>query len=124
MDDVPVWKVGEKNPEEDVGQDVLELIMGEKIEVIVPLLYYCTILMASYGPNSQLFGGINITIWHWTSTINLDDATFYLAMLFAIDSCSLIINSIMLWIFCRINCFNYYLLLAKGYWIIMAIGFP
>ena len=110
-----------KNPSYDPRDDVYELLIGEKIEVVVPLLYSIMFAMAYYGPNAELLGGMKISLWTFGSTANPDDVFYYLVLFFSIDFLSAVINSILLWIFCRINCFEYYLNISKMYWVVMAV---
>ena len=109
------------NPEEDVDQDVQELMMAEKIEFVVPLLYYLTFVMGYYGPNGDLFGGLRIKIWHRQSLFDPETATYWLTIFFLIDIGSLVVSAILLWVFCRINCFSHYLKISVAFWFIMAV---
>ena len=109
------------NPDEDVDQDVQDLMMAEKIEFVVPLLYYLTFVMGYYGPNGDLFGGLRIKIWERQSLFDPEAVTYWLTIFFLIDLGSLVVSVILLWAFCRINCFPHYLKISVAFWFIMAI---
>ena len=110
------------NPAEDVSADVQELMMAEKIEFVIPLMYYLTFLMGHYGPNANLFGTIGVKMWQHQSILNVDVVTYWLFIFFMIDCGSLVVSAALLWIFCRINCFQHYLQISMGFWITMAVG--
>ena len=110
-----------QNSEENVDQDVQELMMAEKIEFVIPLLFAVTYLMGYHGPNGDLFGGIRVTIWDRQSPIPYDGVTYWLPIFFLFDLGSLVVSALLLWVFCRINCIPHYIKISVSYWVIMAI---
>ena len=44
---------------------LMELVLYETIEVIVPLSYMCTFTMAYYGPNADILGNVGNNYWHY-----------------------------------------------------------
>ena len=45
-------------------EDLAELVLAERIETVIPFTYMFVFLMAFYGPNANLLGGIKLDIWH------------------------------------------------------------
>ena len=109
------------NPEVDVDQDVQELMMAEKIEFVIPLLFYLTFVMGYYGPNGDLFGGLRLMIFERQALLDPESVTKWTTIFFLIDFGSLIVSVILLWVFCRINCFPHYLKISAAFWLIMAV---
>ena len=110
-----------QNPEENVDQDVQELMMAEKIEFVIPLLFYFTYIMGYHGPNGDLFGGIRVKIWEQQFPFDPDTVTYWLVIFFLIDLGSLVVSALLLWVFCRISCIPHYIKISVSYWLIMAI---
>ena len=110
-----------QNSEENVDQDVQELMMAEKIEFVIPLLFYITYLMGYHGPNGDLFGGLRVTIWERQSIFDPDAMINVVTLFFFIDLGSLVVSALLLWVFCRINCIPHYIKISVSYWVIMAI---
>ena len=64
-------------------------------------------LMAYYGPNAENLGNIKLNIWHMQTKIeHIENFVFNLCLLFLIDMLSFIINSILIWKFCKMNVLN------------------
>ena len=110
-----------QNPEENIDQDVQELMMAEKIEFVIPLLFYITYLMGYHGPNGDLFGGLRVTIWERQTIFDPDAMINVVTLFFVIDLGSLVVSALLLWVFCRINCVPHYIHISVSYWLIMAI---
>ena len=102
------------------------LILTERIETIIPMAYLALMLMAYYGPNAEILGSVKLTIWHYRSSItDISEFVKNLSLLLVIDGSSLIINGILLWIFCKTNVlkvmqnqqklFGYYMLVVEGF---------
>ena len=96
------------------------LIMVELIEGFTPIIYGVCILMAFYGPNAKIFSNIGNT--YWSQAIK-DLAPLLLTIigLFAIDTLSVIINSICLWKMANINVIQEFCRVIRKYWLTIAI---
>ena len=106
------YKTNENNVDETIMTDALELVLNEKLESVIPILYCLCFLMAHYGPNA--------TILYNISDFDVAKTMTTMALLFSIDFCSCIISTILLWILCGINLFKVYLHSQKELWSIMA----
>ena len=98
-----------------------ELALNERIEFVVPLLYFISFFTAYYGPNAELIGSIKNTLWHFTIVADVKKAASNMAILFGIDVCSAILCSLLLWCFCKISLFRAYTTIQKEFWLIMAV---
>ena len=97
-----------------------ELALNERIEFVVPLLYFISFFIAYYGPNATLIGSIKNTLWHFTIVADVKQAATNMAILFGIDICSAILCSVLLWFSCKISLFRAYTNIQKDFWLILA----
>ena len=98
---------------------VAELVLNETIEMIVPFAYIGSFLMAYYGPNNDIMGGVGCTIWKFEKADGLYSLIGVVEMAF-FDSVSLILAGGLLWKYSRINIFQEYCKTIKKYWIHVA----
>ena len=82
------------------------------------------ILMAYYGPNSEILGTIKMINWHYKGAIGENIAEFVttISLFFAVDFLSFIINSIVLAIFCKVNVLKVIQKHQSIFWMYMAIN--
>ena len=79
-----------------------KLILIELMEVLVPLLYVVTVLIAYYGPNAEILGNIKNDYWQYESIADIWKVVQTVLVMFAIDGCSAVIVGIILWRVCSI----------------------
>jgi len=107
-----------KRRPEDVEKQIeliQELVLNELMEFICPLSFIIAFLLAYTGPNGNVIGNINITIWHYEA---IEDAPGFLKVvliLFVVDFCSTIITSLLLWFLCKINFIAVVMAIQKEY---------
>ena len=100
---------------------ILNLVLAELCEGLVPLAYAISFIMAYYGANAELIGNVRNGYWQYKA---VDDASWTLIMmfwLFAVDSVCLLLNSIIIWTCTKINIFKEFCLVLKKYWYILAL---
>ena len=114
-----VNEAGNVNVNQEIKTKITTLIIAELIEGFMPLIYGTCILMAYYGPNSHLLSNIGRT--HWGEEIK-DIRLLFLTMstLFAIDTLSVLINSICLWKAIKVNMLSEFSSVLSKYWYFMA----
>ena len=98
---------------------VAELVLNETIEIIVPVAYIGSFLMAYYGPNDDVMGDVGCTIWKFEKADGLYSLIGVLKMAL-FDSISVVLAGVLLWKFSRINIFQEYCKTIKKYWIHVA----
>ena len=96
--------------------DVEGLVLTERVETVVPLLYIITLIMAFYGPNAELIGNVKLTIWQYEAVTDINELLKNIFIFFIIDFSSAIVNGFLLWTTCRINCFKILKQMQKEYW--------
>ena len=100
-------------------QVIEELILNETIEMIVPLAFIGSFVIAYYGPNKNILGNIGCAIWKFKK---VEDLTPLIAVaeMALLDTGSAILAGGLLWMFCRINIFHEYCKTIKKYWVHVA----
>ena len=104
------------------NEALAELILNETVEMMAPISFIGSYLLAFYGPNYQILGNVGCSYWTFEATENLNSLLKTVLIMAFMDSGSAVISGFLLWKFCRINIFWEYCKLIKKYWIIMAIS--
>ena len=81
----------------------LELVLIEIIEFIVPLVYIVSLVIALYGPNSNILGNYGNGYWTFEEIENVAKSLIVASKLVLIDLFSGIIGGLILWYYCSIN---------------------
>lgn len=105
----------------DKQKAVLKLLLAELCEGLIPFAYAIGFSMAYYGPNGKLIGNVGNDYWGYRK---VDDASLTLLMmfgLFSFDVICLLLNSVILWVFCSVNLFHEFCMKMEIYWHIIAI---
>ena len=102
-------------------EELLELVMNERVETIIPLTYILCFLLGYYGPNAEYLGNIQLTLWQFQAVTNVRTFLETLFLLVSIDLMSGIFNGLILWKICKINIFKTLLEIQKEFWIVMAV---
>ena len=110
----------ERSEKKKVGA-VLNLIVNEGTEFVLPISYAIVVTMAYFGPNAELMGNIKNGLWHYTAIENFDDTIFWIFTLFLFDFVSTLVSFVLLWLFCRINIFKMFLQIQKHVGFVFAI---
>ena len=90
--------------------------MTERVEIVIPLLFLVTFLLAFYGPNAELIGNVKLTIWQYEAVTDINELLKNIFLFFAIDFSSAIVNGLILWTTCKINCLKTLKNLQKEFW--------
>ena len=80
-----------------------DLVVNEMIELFLPLAYLASLLIAYFGPNSELIGHVGNKYWQYNSIDDLDHEVRYILMFFFVDLGSLFVSGVLLRVFCRIQ---------------------
>ena len=113
-------KWSEKNEEKQV-KAILNLIINESLEFLMPIAYVICLLMAYYGPNAKILGNIKNSYWQYIEIEDLEKTLLWIGMMFTVDIASAVISFAVLWIRCKINIIKMYLQVQNEIWFIMAI---
>ena len=92
------------------------------LEVMVPLSYVVTVLIAYYGPNAEILGNIQNGYWQYESIDDIWKVVQAVLVMFTIDGCSAMIVGCMLWKVCSINFLREMGKLIGNCWPIIAVN--
>ena len=98
------------------------LILIEMLEVLVPITYVVTVLIAYYGPNADVLGNIRNDYWQYESIDNVGSVVLAVLLMFAIDLCSAVLSGIALWKLCSINFLYKTSEVLTAYWEVIAVN--
>jgi hypothetical protein len=101
---------------------LVKLILIETLEVVVPLAYLLTVLVAYYGPNAGILGNIRNNLWQYKAIVDIEKLVLAVLLMFVIDLCSAIIAGIALWKICSVHILREACKVMDDYWIIIAIN--
>ena len=107
--------------QEEKSKEILKLVLAEMCEGLVPLVYAICFAMSYYGPNANFIGNVGIEIWGYKA---VDDATrtFLISFgMFALDLFSLLINTMIIWVNCKVNLFQEFCIVLHEYWYIVSL---
>ena len=98
------------------------LIISELIDGFTPIIYMICIAMAYYGPNAHLFSNIGSSYWG-TNIKDFQPLFATMALLFAIDTLSILINAFFIWKATNINILPNFSRIVIKYGYFMSINF-
>ena len=87
-----------------------DLILSERSEILVPLMFMISIFVGWIGPNADFFA-IQYKEIDW----------IHLITLFSIDSLSFVLNGIILWASLRINIMKSQKEMQMDFWLLMSV---
>ena len=97
------------------------LAINEMIEVVTPIAYLICLLIAFYGPNSELIGGVKSDYWHHSPIEDISHTIIYISIFFMVDFTSVILSRYLLWKYCKISLWRACLALQKEFGFLFAL---
>ena len=91
---------------DEMIKELQELVVSEMVNFVVPCCYLLCFLAAYYGPNAELIGDVKNGYWQYSAVDDVDQTIKYLCVLWAIDTISLVICMLLLWVFCEVNLYK------------------
>ena len=111
--------LGITNPK--LNEDFLCFTAKELFELLVPLVYILSFVVAYYGPNAEIFGNVKNDYWQYEKVEDLSEKMNILATFILIDSIRGGIFAISLWSTCKLNMFEAYCTLVIKYGIMILV---
>ena len=99
---------------------VEELILTERIETLVPLIYIICFGITYYGPNAEILGRVKLDLWQYKPILDLENYMKNVFILFVVDFMSLVLNGIILQTTCNVNIFKILRNIQSEFWFVMA----
>jgi hypothetical protein len=95
-------------------------VIKETLELIIPITYCLMISTAYYGPNADTLGNIKNGYWTYVKIADITVPLTKLGVFLLLDLLRILVSSIILWTFCRINMFAEYCQMISNYWVPIA----
>ena len=113
--------ISEKN-EAKVVNTLMELVVAQAVEVAVPFTYLTTFLVAYFGPNATLLGGVLNDWWHYSAVTDLGLFLENVGLFLFADCVSISTAVVCMKIFANINVLRAFVKLQKEFWLLMAVN--
>ena len=105
----------------ELQNNIRDLVLNETIEILVPLAYFSTFVIAYVGPNSTILGGVKNNYWDYEMVDNLGRILMVGMEMFFLDLSSLVICGGVLIKFCKINLLQEFCKFFKQCWTLITI---
>ena len=116
-------KVKVQDAENSNGKEkiiLMELILAELIEGLIPITHAIRMALAYYGPNSTLLANVGSNYWG-TKIEDIQPLFVSMGVLFAFDTISAIVTSLWLWKVTKVNMLHEFNEVLGKYWLFMVI---
>ena len=104
-------------------KEVSMLVLIEIMEILVPLAYAITFVLAYYGPNSKILGNVQNDYWQFQEIRDVEQFLGSLSQMFVIDLMSAVLGGILLKKFCSINVLQEGCKIISVYWPVITLKF-
>merc|ERR1712048_1077207 len=94
---------------------VLDMLLGEYLEVIVPLGYATCFILIYVGPNAALVGHVKADYWQYAPVDELAPALLNMTLLVALDAISLVITAFVCKCRCKVSLWKLFLLIQRDF---------
>ena len=101
-------------------KEIKLLALSEVLEILVPLSYTISFIVAFYGPNATILRSVKNDYWGNSANGDIVAVLTTEVILFSADFSSLVVSIACLWYFCRINLLRHFCLALKKYWLLIA----
>ena len=105
--------------ESEIKDAVRELIFNETIELLVPISFIASYLIAFYGPNHDILVSVGCDYWTFGKVEDLHSFLMPVLIMAIIDCGSGVLSGILLLKFSHLNIFMEYCSIIKKYWKIL-----
>ena len=114
-------KIGQQNAksenlEAQKRNELTFLALTEIVEVLVPILYLSSFLIAYHGPNAFILGGIKNSYWNFDAVEDLITVVQGVGLMFLFDVIFGIVSCAILWRFAKVDMVREYCIALKKFW--------
>ena len=104
----------------DKETKIRALAISEMLEILVPLSYTLTFMIAYHGPNATILTGVKNDYWNQTPSASIGKVLAAESILFSVDFAALVVVFVLLWHYCKINILKEMCRSLQAYWILNA----
>ena len=91
------------------------LALKEFLEILVPLNYCLSFILAYWGPNAEIIGNVKLDIWHFKKVESLSDKLSNIAIFLVIDATRGLTFSFIIWYLCNLELYKGYCEIIRIY---------
>ena len=102
-------------------ETIVMLALTEILEILVPLAYTMTFVLAYFGPNSEILGNIGNDYWQYKAIENPTKILSTIFQMFCFDTASAIIGGLLLWNFADVNLWKEFNKVLTSFWPLIAL---
>ena len=121
-----IWikKTKPQNDENDLEMFHLlfSLTINELVEVVMPMTFLVCFLLAYYGPNAEIIGGVKSTHFHYVPVTDIYGFVLKMILFLMVDLFSVIFVGTLLWVSCKINLIRAYMTMLEEFWSIITLA--
>jgi hypothetical protein len=99
-----------------------QLMLGQTMELILPISYLLCFLASFYGPNAGVLGNVGNSYWHYQAVTDVGHGTIGIMVLVLVDLVSLMITAAASYWLAGFNVFKMLGYLQKEYGMMMSIS--
>ena len=100
---------------------IVMLALTEILEILVPLAYTMTFVIAYFGPNAEILGNIRNDYWQYHEIRYPAKILFTIFQMFCFDTASAIIGGMLLWNFSNVNLWKEFNKVLTSFWPLIAL---
>ena len=100
---------------------IMNLLLEEIIEGIVPIAYAIGFAMAYYGPNGNLTGNVLSDLWAYNKVEDVGKLMYIQLLLFGVDCISVVLNMAILKLYGNVDPLQEFSKVMKTYWMLFAL---
>ena len=109
-----------KRRQEEKAQKVKMLALSEILDILIPLSYTMTYIVAYYGPNAMILNKVRRNYWKKEEDKNIEKLLAAELKLFSVDFASFVFTAATLGYFCKINFVKQMCKSLRKYWLLIA----
>ena len=100
---------------------IMELVLNETIEILVPIAFIVSYTIVFYGPNHDVMGNVGCDYWTFQKVEDLNAFLMPVLLMALVDCTSGLVSGVLLWKYCRINIVMEYCSVIRRYWAILGL---
>ena len=110
-----------KKIETEKKQHIKIFALSEILEILIPLSYTISFVIAYFGPNATILRSVKNDYWSNEVVDNLGNVLTTEVLLFSVDFTVLVVVTIILWYVCKINLLKEFCGALMTYWFLIAV---
>lgn len=99
---------------------LIELVLNESVELVVPIAYILCFIIAYFGPNAEIIGTVKSEYWHHVPVEDVQLFCRNLGIFLLAETFTFLFSFLLLKFTCGINIMKAFIVTQREYWLLMA----